>query len=95
MDSNSAQPCKKAIGSEDSRDNNVAPSNSDVKALHDVNCEDENLDASETNATEIIMDQQSNDGDGKGINDGDRFMNSSVGNKEESLKSNSHVVTTD
>ena len=90
MDSNLAQPCKKAICSEDSQDSNVVPSNSDVKALHDINCEDENLDAPETNATEIIVEQQSNDGDGAGINDGDRFINSSVGN-EKGIMQNSHV----
>ena len=78
MDSSLDSSNEKAICSEDSRDSNVGPSNSDVEASHDVNCKDENLDASETTVTEIIMEQQSNDGDGKGINDGDRFINSSI-----------------
>ena len=97
MDSNLAQPCEKAISSEDSRDSNVGPSNLCMEGslpAHDVNFEDENLDAPETNAIETTMEKQSNDGDGKGINDGDRFINSSVG-KKESFMSNSHVRDTD
>ena len=81
MDSNLAQPCEKAISFEDSRDSNVGPSNSCVEGsvpAHNVNCQDENLDATETNAIETIMEKQPNDDDGKGINDGDRFINSSI-----------------
>ena len=37
------------------------------------------------------MERQSNDRDEAGINDGDRFINSSVGNEKGNLTSNSHV----
>ena len=93
MDFSLAQPCEEPICSEDSRDSNVDPSNSDVDASHDANCKDETLDAPETNAMKTILEQQFNDGDGNGngVNDGDRFTNLSVGNKGGSLLSNSHV----
>ena len=94
MDSNLAQPCKKAISSEDSRGSNVGPNNSCVEGsqpAHNVNCEDEkNLDALKTNAMEITMEQQSNDNDGAGIYDGIRLVNSSVGKMEE-LQTSRHV----
>ena len=98
MDSKLAQPCKEAICSEDSRDTNAEPNNSCLEGsqpAHYVNCEDEkNSDASEMNAMKITMEKRSNDGDGNGINDGDRFINSSVGNKEGYLTSTVTYVTT-
>ena len=91
MDTNLAQPYEGSVCSEDSRDSHVRPSNFDVVATHDANCKDEILEAPETNAMKSMMEQQSNNGDG---NDGDRFINSSVG-KKESFMSNSHVRDTD
>ena len=94
MDSNLAQPWEKAVSSDDSRDSNVDPNNSDATVLqtaHHVNCEDEkNSDAMKTNAMEITMKQQSNNGYGEGINDGIRFGNSSEGMKE-SFMINRHL----
>ena len=44
-----------------------------------------------TNLMMVITKQQSNDGDGNGIIDGDRFTNLSVGNKEGNLMQNRHL----
>ena len=83
MDSNLAQPWKETVSSEDSRDSNAEPSNSDATVLqtaHHVNCEDEKKsDAMKTNSMETTMKPQSNNGYGEGINDGIRFGNSSEG----------------
>ena len=93
MDSNLAQPWKKAVSSDDSRDSDVDPNNSDATVLqtaHHVNCEDEkNLDAMKTNAMETTMKPQSNNGYGEGINDGIRFGSSIEGMKKE-LMTNRH-----
>ena len=93
MDSNLAQPWKKAVSSDDSRDSNAAPSNSCVSGpqpAHHVNCEDEKKsDALKTNAMETTMKTQSNNGYGEGTNDGIRFGNSSEGLKE-SFMTNRH-----
>ena len=86
MDSILAQPWKKAISSDDSRDSNVGPNNSCVPGWppeHHVNCEDEKKsDAMKTNAMETTMKPQSNNGYGEGINDGLKVGNSIEGMKE-------------
>ena len=90
MDSNLAQPCEKAISSEESRDSNVGPCNSDVDASHDLNCKDETLEAPKTSAMETTMEKQSNDGNGNEIIDGNRFTNLNVG-KKEGIMTNRHL----
>ena len=49
------------------------------------------MDATETTEIETIEEQQSTDGDGARINDGDRFINSRAGNKEVLKEKNSYV----
>ena len=94
MDSNLAPPCKKAICSENSRDSNVDQINSFVEGsqpAHNVNCKGEkNSAAPKMNAMKITMEQQSNDGNGNGTIEGERFVDSSVGKMEE-LQSNRHL----
>ena len=94
MDSNLAPPCKKAICSENSRDSNVDQINSFVEGsqpAHNVNCEGEkNSAAPKMNSMENGLKQQSNDGNGNGTIEGERFVDSSVGKMEE-LQSNRHL----
>ena len=56
----------------------ISPRESQV-ALSHGNCEDELQEAPEIGKTETTMEEQSNNGNGTGINDGDRFINSRLG----------------